>query len=60
MAGNAGESVNDNLIKSETLFDQEPGKTILEIRGHIVNHLITDTIFLQIMQSLYRILQKYL
>ncbi len=26
MAGNAGESVNDNLIKSETLFDQEPGK----------------------------------
>lgn len=26
MSGNVGESVNDNLIKSETLFDQEPGK----------------------------------
>ena len=26
MSGSAGESVNDNLIKSETLFDQEPGK----------------------------------
>lgn len=58
MSGNVGESVNDNLIKSETLFDQEPGKMISETRDHIVKHLIIGIILMLIMQNQFLILQR--